>query len=136
MAHEFGTSEYVQALQEAINSHEGYERAARDWEGDFCFVVDKSPGYPEAVRLYLDLWHGKCREAYRVEGDDDKDPAFVLSAPSTVWQRVLNGQLDPIRGLMSRQLKLKGNMMQIMKTPKAAIELVAAARTVPTEWPS
>jgi putative sterol carrier protein len=49
---------------------------------------------------------------------------------------VLNGQLDPIRGLMSRQLKLKGNMMQIMKTPKAAIELVAAARTVPTEWPS
>jgi putative sterol carrier protein len=37
---------------------------------------------------------------------------------------------------MSRQLKLKGNMMKVMKAPKAATELVACAMQVDTDWPA
>jgi len=136
MTLEFGTSEWVSALKDAINSHEGYARAAHDWEGDFYFVINKSPGFTDEVHLYLDLWHGACRDAFRATSESEKDPAFVLAAPAPVWQRVLEGKLDPIRGLMSRQLKLKGNMMKIMKSPKAATELVAAAMTVDTSWPA
>jgi hypothetical protein len=32
-------------------------------------------------------------------------------------------------------LKLKGNMMTVLKQPKAATELVAAAMKVDTDWP-
>jgi putative sterol carrier protein len=37
---------------------------------------------------------------------------------------------------MTRQLKLKGNMMKIMKAPKAATELVECATRVDTGWPA
>ena len=46
----------------------------------------------------------------------------------------LEGKLDPIRGLVSRQLKMKGNMMKVMKAPKAAVELVNSCAKVDTAW--
>ena len=131
----FGTDAWVKALMVEVNNSEGYRKAAHDWEGDFYFVINKSPGFTEETYLYLDLWHGACRDAFKVEDVNAKDPAFLLAAPSAIWQRVLSGKLDPIQGLVTRQLKLKGNMMKIMKAPKAATELVAAAQKVDTEWP-
>ncbi len=135
MAHPFASDGWAKALMEAINGHEGYRQAAKEWEGDFYFVITRSPGFAEDTYVYLDLWHGECRDAYQASDITAKDPEFVMSAPSPTWQKVLEGKLDPIRGLMSRQLKLKGPMVKILKTPRAAIELVAAAQTVDTSWP-
>jgi putative sterol carrier protein len=136
MGHEFASDAWAKALMEAINNHDGYRQAAAGWEGDFYFVINKSQGFPEDTYVYLDLWHGQCREAMRVTDVAAKEPVFVMSAPSATWQKVLDGQLDPIKGLMSRQLKLKGPMVKILKMPKAAIELVNAAMTVETTWPA
>jgi len=47
----------------------------------------------------------------------------------------MDKKIDPIRGIMSGQLKLKGNMMTVLKSPKAATELVGCAMKVDTEWP-
>ncbi|MGC8827265.1 MAG: hypothetical protein ACP5TV_09715 [Anaerolineae bacterium] len=46
------------------------------------------------------------------------------------------GELDPIKGLISRRLKLKGNMNKIMRAPQAAKELVACCTKVETEFPA
>jgi putative sterol carrier protein len=83
----------------------------------------------------MDLWHGACRDAYEVADPQQKKPEFTLSAPLQVWQRVVEGKLDPIRALMTRQLKLTGNMMKVLKVPKSATELVNCCGRVPTEWP-
>ena len=48
---------------------------------------------------------------------------------------VIEKKLDPIQGLVTRQLKLQGNLMKIMKAPKAALELVNCCTLVPTEFP-
>ena len=37
----------------------------------------------------------------------------------------IRDRIDPIRGIMSGQLKLKGNMMTVLKSPKAATEPVS-----------
>ena len=42
----------------------------------------------------------------------------MLRAPYGTWLKVLAGKIDPIQGMMTRQLKLKGNMMMIMRYPK------------------
>ena len=34
------------------------------------------------------------------------------------------------------KLKLKGNLMKVLKAPKAAVELVNCARELDTEWPA
>ena len=131
----FATDEWAKALMAKINASEAYKKAAAKWEGDFYFVTTKGQGIAEDTYLYLDLWHGVARDAYLVEDPAAKKVAFELSAPLEVWRKVMDKKLDPIAGIMKQQLKLKGNMMTIMKTPKAATELVAAAMSIDTEWP-
>lgn len=135
MGIQFGTDEWAKAAMAAINESPGYANAAKNWEGDFYFIIDKGPGIPETIHLYLDLWHGQCREAFRAADVSKKSPVFELSAPLKVWRGVLSKKIDPIQGLVTRRLKLKGPMMKVMKAPKAAIELVEACASLETEWP-
>lgn len=136
MAYTFATDEWVKALQAELNASDAYKKAAEKWEGDFYFVVEQGPGVPEDTYLYLDLWHGEARDAYLQDDPASRPTAFELRAPLEVWQGVLGKKIDPIRGIMGRQLKLKGNMMKIMKSPKAATELVECAARVDTTWPA
>lgn len=135
MALLFPSDEWVKAAMEKVNDSPDYAQAAANWEGDIVFVITAIPDERKEVVLYMDLWHGKCRDAYEVADPSAQKSEFAITAPLPVWRKVLEGKLDPIRGLVSRQLKLKGNMMKIMKAPKAAVELVNSCQKVETQWP-
>ncbi|MCP4360224.1 MAG: hypothetical protein GY796_19635 [Chloroflexi bacterium] len=132
----FGTDEWVKALMVELNNSPGYASAAKKWEGDFYFVINQGDGMAEETYLYMDLWHGKCRDAFKVDDAGAKSPAFELRAPIKTWKSVVGKKTDPIRGLMTGKLKMKGPMVKVMKTPKAAIELVEACSRLDTDWPS
>lgn len=136
MAVPFPTDEWIKAAMIEVNNSADYKQAAKSWEGDIVFVVTAIPDERKVVHLYMDLWHGECRDAYEVTDPAGSDPEFTITAPLPVWRKVLEGKLDPIRGLVSRQLKLKGNLMQVVKMPKAAIELVNSCARIDTEWPA
>ncbi len=131
--YEFGSEQWVKAFMEAINASQGYAEAAKTWEGDFYFIIEPGPGGKETV-MYVDLWHGKCREAFLVADRSAKKPAFVIIAPETAWRKVIEKKLDPIQGMMTRQLKLTGDMVKIMKAVKASKELVECTCKVPTKF--
>jgi len=135
MAHRFPSDAWVKALMEELNQSAAYAEAAQTWEGDFYFVIDAGGSLTQPVVLYMDLWHGKCREAFQVTDQSVKNPVFRMSAPPATWKKVLTKKLDPIQGLMTGQLKLKGNMAMVMKSVKAAKELVEATTRVETEFP-
>jgi putative sterol carrier protein len=135
MALTFPSDEWVKAAMVALNESDSYKEAAKNWEGDFLFVITALPDERKEAYLYMDLWHGECRDAYEVGDSASVQTEFTITAPLPVWRKVLDGQLDPIRGLMSRQLKMKGNMMKVMKAPKAAVELVNGCAQVDTAWP-
>lgn len=132
----FPSDEWVKALETELNNSPAYADAGKNWEGDFYFQIDpdKDGGPTEPVYLYMDLWHGKCREAYVVSDKSQKSPAFVMSGTYSKWKRVVTAQLDPIQGLMTGQLKLKGNMVMVMKNVKAAQEMVKACTRVDAEF--
>ena len=134
MAYKFPTDEWIKALMVELNKSEAYHKAAKTWEGDFYFIATPGGSLTEAVVMYMDLWHGDCREAGVVLDESAKNPEFRISAPMSVWRKVIEKKLDPIQGLMTGQLKLKGNMVKIMKAPKAAAELVNCCTLVPTEF--
>jgi putative sterol carrier protein len=129
-----GSEEWLQAFADAINNSPGYAEAAKTWEGDFYIIIDAGEGVDEEIVMYLDLWHGKCREAFIASDRSVKAPEFVISASESNWRKVVDKQLDPIQGMMTRQLKLKGNMVKIMKAVKAAKELVDCVTRVPTKF--
>jgi putative sterol carrier protein len=135
MAHRFPSDAWIKALMEELNKSAAYAEAAQTWEGDFYFVVEPGGSLTKAALLYMDLWHGKCREAFEVADESVKKPVFRMSAPPATWKKVLTKKLDPIQGLMTGQLKLKGNMAMVMKSVKAAKELVEASTRVETEFP-
>jgi putative sterol carrier protein len=135
MAIPFPTDEWVKAFQEEVNASLKYEQVARNWEGDFYFIIEPSGVLPQAVTLYVDLWHGKCRDAFALTAADGQSPAYLLSGTVQAWKKVMTKQLDPMQAMMTGQLKLKGNMGMIMKNVPAAKELVEACTRVETEFP-
>ncbi len=131
---QFGSPEWMQALHNELNNSQAYEEAAKNWEGDFYFVVEPEGPATETTYLYMDLWHGKSRAGYVATDPKAKNPAFVMSGKYGKWKKVVTAQLDPIQALMTGQLKLKGPMPMIMKNVKAAQEIVRACTRIDTEF--
>lgn len=133
MAIPFMTEEWAKAFMDAINSNAAYREAAATWEGDFYFIAELKDGSTKTV--YLDLWHGECRDAFMIEDSSVKTPEFEVSGKIPSWKKVIGKQVDPIQALITRQLKLKGNMAKVLRAVKAAQELVNSATKVETEFP-
>ena len=135
MAIKILSEEWILALMHELNNSQAYREAAKNWEGDFYFILEPDVNIKEKVIYYMDLWHGKCRSACIVTDEKETNPAFGISASISIWRRVIEKKLDPIQGMVTRQLNLQGNLMKIMKAPKAAMELVNCCTRVPTEFP-
>jgi putative sterol carrier protein len=134
MAIKFPSDEWIKELSNKLNESESYEKSAKDWEGDFIFVVEPDDEFDETAYLFLGLYHGKSTDAAMIGSEDERESEFVIRAPYSNWRRVIEGELDPIRGMMTRKLKLQGNMMKIVRYPKAAQEIVACCAHVETEF--
>lgn len=134
---DFLSKEWVEAYGQALNDNPAYEEAAKTWEGDFLFVVRDDATNEVVARAYFDLWHGKCRKAFGIEGDEDPGvkPEFVYDGKMSNWIKVLKKELDPIQGLMTGKFKLTGNMSKVMRAVKAAQELVNTTMKIETNIP-
>ncbi|MHA1271575.1 MAG: SCP2 sterol-binding domain-containing protein [Candidatus Helarchaeota archaeon] len=126
----FGSAEWAKEFCKKLNESEAYGKAAETWEGDFVFVLEteEGGGLEEEVRMYIDLWHGKCRGTEIVNAD--KEAEFIMSGPYSNWVKVAKKELDPIQGLMTGKFKLEGDMAKIMRATKAAVELVNCVTAV------
>lgn len=136
MAYKFPSDEWIKELARQLNASEAYEKAAKDWEGDFVFVVEPDEAYPHTAYLFLGLYHGKSTDAAMISSETERPAEFIIRAPFSTWRQVIEGKLDPIQGMMTKKLKLQGNMMKVMRYPKAAKEIVSCCAKVPTEWGS
>lgn len=128
MATKFPSPEWTDAIVSAVNSSDAYAQAAKTWEGDLMFVIEGAGG------IHLDLWHGKARGGEYVADPASVKSEFRITAPMEKWKAVLTGKLDPIQGMVTRQLKLDGNLVKIMKNVKAAQELVKCAQQIDTDF--
>ncbi len=129
---QFPSEAWVESYVEKLGASAAYRDAGRTWEGDILFVVEKDEGFPKDCFMYLDLYHGECRKHGYAEGDPSTLPkaAFSYIGPYGNWVRLLKGEIDPIRGLMTGKFKLKGSMMKIMRYSRAAKEMVNATTAV------
>ncbi len=134
MAYKFPSVEWIHALRDLLNESESYQRSAKDWEGDFIFVVEPDEAYPDTTYLLLKLFHGASQGADILDPDNLPETEYTINAPYTTWRKVIDGKLDPIQGMMTGQLKLQGNLMKVMRYPKAAQEIVSCCAKVPTDW--
>ncbi len=128
---------WADAYQAALNSNEAYADAGADWEGPIALKLRAAPdhGIPEDRAVLLDLWHGQCREATALAAAAAEEQAeYVIEADRSTWRKVLDGDLDPLKGLMFGKLKLtKGKLRKLIPYTKASQQMVASAQDVPTD---
>jgi putative sterol carrier protein len=131
----FATDAWIKRLGEECNKSAAYREAARKWEGDLYVIVEPEGRLQETVYMYLDLYHGQCRQAFVPADHTSMTPEFYISGPVSVWKAIAEKRLDPMKALFTRQITLKGNMAKVLKNVKAANELVNCTTTFETEFP-
>lgn len=135
MAPPFPSPEWLQALEARLNQDARYAQVARNWEGDLAFVIepDDSGELDEPIIFYLDLWHGQCRGSAVLQDIQEKNPAFVLTASLKDYRRILEGKLDPMQAMLTRKLKVKGNLAYMMRHVPIVLDFVRVCREVTQE---
>ena len=118
-----------------LNHREFYRVAAAAWEGAVVLVCETA-GAGQNRRVWLDLWHGECREARAGSAADLEMARYVFSARASIWRQLLGGKMAPLPAVMTGCLRLtKGAIADLIPYASAAQELVAAAAAVATVFP-
>ena len=129
----FPSNEWTQVFKDQLNANPTYAEVAKNWEGDICFQIEWPDGQPPAL-LYMDLWHGQCREAFQVTADRAINPAFRLAAPLGNFIKILRGELDPMQAMVTGKLKVQGNMVMLMRNIPTVLEFVRTAKQIETDF--
>ena len=132
MAHKFPTDEWVKEVRELLNSSESYQRSAKDWEGDFIFIVEPDEAYADTAYLHLELYHGSSPGAAMADPDNLPETEYVITAPFSTWRKVIDGKLDPIQGMMTGQLLSGAAPMDAVKYQIVIMFLIASATALCT----
>ncbi len=131
----FATEEWAKEYVAKLNSNGAYEDAGQNWEGAITFVIQKDELFDKDAYLYLDLYHGKCRDSkFSFLESDLPKPEYKYVGPYTNWRKLISKEIDPIQGLLTGKFKLQGSMMKIMRFTKAAKEMVSTAASVDTQF--
>ncbi len=138
MAYRFPSEEWVAAYREAINANDEYKKAGATWDkGAVALIVlaDPNIGIASDVGIYLDLHKGECRAALLSDRAKAESAPFCITGEYPRWKQVIEGKLDPVKGMMQGKLRLKGDLPTIVRYVKASNALVAIAASVPTLYP-
>jgi putative sterol carrier protein len=138
MAKPFPSAIWMDALIEQLNTDERYAQVAKNWEGDIYVVIDpddSNPAQEEPVAYYLDLWHGRCRGgSYYDSLPEDGPPAiFTFRTNLANILKIFNGELDPIQAMLTRRLKVEGNMAYLLRNVPTVLDFIRCCRSVPMD---
>jgi len=127
---------WADAFRAAIEADEPYRSIAARWTWPVAFVLTPAPelGYHDTVAVELALDRGRCHAAAVVARESVTAP-FVLTAPYATWKKVVLGELDPLTGVTTRQIRVEGSLTTLLMHARSAAALVACARAVPTLFP-
>ncbi|MDF1498927.1 MAG: SCP2 sterol-binding domain-containing protein [Anaerolineales bacterium] len=138
MGYPFPSEAWLNALKDTLNRDERYAEIAKNWEGDMTVIIEPGErGDPESfpIAKYMDLWHGKCRSARVIDpsSEDLPDAAFTLRATIDNIYKIFTGDLDPMQAMLTRRLRVEGNMAHMLRNVPTVLEFVRCTRLVEIE---
>jgi putative sterol carrier protein len=137
----FLTPEWCAAYEKKIQGDERYKQVARNWEGSVVLVFSADPvaGLERDRFVFLDLWHGECKFLLPVSESVGRSGEFVLQASYEKWVKIVKGELNVVKELATRQLKLVPfdfkKAVKLAGASQAALRLVELAGAVGARYP-
>jgi len=129
----FPSAEWANEFRSVLNENDAYRAAAQAWEGDILFLVRMPDPNTPAPGIHLALAHGQCCTATYHPDARAVASEFVYEGTAENWQKLIAGQLDPVKAILDQTFRVKGNLAKLMRFTRAAKELVETASKVPTE---
>jgi putative sterol carrier protein len=130
----FPTEEWANQYVQKLNNNASYKVSGKNWEGSITFVIEHDNGLNQDAFLYLDLFHGECKNyIFSFQKEILPQSEFKYVGKYLNWLKLIDGKIDPIHGILTGKFKLEGSMFKIMKFTKAAKEMVSTASLVPKE---
>jgi putative sterol carrier protein len=134
MSEKFPSPAWLDDLRTKLNNDARYGEIARNWEGDLLFDILPAGNLIQPLRMYLDLWHGKCRSVeYAADRAKYLKPTFILRAPYNNFSAILLGKLDPMTAMMTSKLKVEGSFGYMMRNVPTVLDFVRCCREVTLE---
>lgn len=138
MPFKFPSFEYIEEFKKRINESEKYAKAAETWEGDLMFIIEGEGDLMDEgdkFILYLDLWHGKCRDIKLMLDEDEKpDVAFKIRGAESIWRSISEEGANAINMIMTNQLQAEGDMNKLMRSTKPAMVLTEIQTGIELEY--
>ncbi len=137
MKHVFPSESWIEAYRSALGASGEYREAASTWRhGAIALAVEPAPalGLPEGFCVWLDVAEGRCHGARRVSLAEGALAPFSITASYERWRDVLSCRLDPIAGMITRRLRLTGNLVTMIRYARSAKAMVQCATEVPSAF--
>ena len=135
MSYKFFSQEWAQDAIDNVNADKVFFKASQGFDSSFLFTVyaDPARGVKDNLYVYNELKKGK---ADGVEAGVEKKADMSIAGSYDVWKEVVEGNKDPIKAIMNKELVFEGDLKKVMKYMKAVKLLIDNVMKVPTEWHS
>jgi hypothetical protein len=127
-----GSPEYLEEVNRRSNGDATYCRMIQNDHESYTLVLQAEPkkGIQNAMTMGFQVDHGQIPDVWMGERKTD----FILSGPYGVWVDILRGALNPNKALTMRKLKVRGNLLQLLRSSDSTIRWVEILQTIPTEF--
>jgi len=135
--HPFPSDAWAAAYEAELNRCPDYADAARGWRHGaivLALLPDPAAGLPDGFATWLDVEGGRCKGARVVTLAEAAEAPFQLTADHRQWRAIIEGRLDPIAGLLTRKIDLRGDLLVLLRFVRSAQAMVRCATRVPTRF--
>lgn len=138
MSKTFPSQEWFEELKERANNNDTYNEQASgygvDFNGDYVFTITANEGLEETVHYFIGLEDGKCTDVYEVDSVDEVDNGYELTGPYSSWKKLVTGEMEVVKGVMSGSFELNGSMNTLIKYQDAAETFFNICPEIDTEF--
>ncbi|MFY9717954.1 MAG: SCP2 sterol-binding domain-containing protein [Thermoplasmata archaeon] len=129
----FPSAEWAESFRTALDGNVEYREAAAAWEGQILFRVVPATTDSPSPGILLDLSQGRCNAATFFADSRAIASEFVYEGSRENRQRLLRGELDPVKALLDGTFRMRGNLLKASRFMRAAKSLVETAASIPAD---
>jgi len=109
----FASKEYLEEIQRRSNADEKYLRLAKGQHASYTFIMqaELEKGVERDIVVGYQVEEGKITDIWVGERRTD----FIISGKYGVWIEILAGKMGVTKAFLTRKLRVRGNMMKILK---------------------
>ncbi len=137
MGKRYPSDEWIKELERVCNEDPEFKDACGDFSGKFVLQIEAEPGKLDKT-VYLFFWadQGVAKECCALSSLDERpDAEYVITGKYSVWKEMVRGKLEPLRGLMTRKIKLvKGSQLKLLKQVRFTLKLMNNSTKIDTAF--